>query len=88
MTNNLLFTINVSFPKNGFTENQIYALTQRVTQLSSHLQTHTKDYSSQRGLRKILGKRKRLLIYLLNTNPSKYDELIEQLAIRGLKLDL
>ena len=88
MTNNLLLTTNVSFPRNGFTENQIYVLTKRVTQLSSHLQTHKKDYSSQRGLRKILGKRKRLLIYLLNNNPSKYDELIEQLEIRGLKLDL
>jgi small subunit ribosomal protein S15 len=49
------------------------------------LELHKKDYSSQRGLRKILGKRQRLLAYLSNKNRIRYKELISQLNIRELK---
>nr|UPO65615.1 ribosomal protein S15 [Staurastrum paradoxum] len=69
----------------GLTETQIYILTQKVARLSSHLKIHNKDYSSQRGLRKILGKRKRLLSYLSNEDVARYENLLTQLGIRGLK---
>lgn len=69
----------------GSTETQIYILTQRVARLSSHLKIHNKDYSSQRGLRKLLGKRKRLLSYLSNEDVERYENLLTQLGIRGLK---
>lgn len=83
-----LFTKHeVSLEKTGSTEAQIAFLTQRVVQLSSHLKIHKKDYSSQRGLRKILGRRKRLLIYLLDKNPIGYTNLIKQLGIRGPKVE-
>lgn len=83
-----LFTKHeISLEKTGSTEAQIAFLTKRVAQLSSHLKIHRKDYSSQRGLKKILGKRKRLLIYLLEKNPIKYSSLIQKLKIRGPKVE-
>ena len=69
----------------GLTETQIAILTQKVARLSSHLKIHNKDYSSQRGLRKLLGKRKRLLSYLSNKDVERYENLLIQLGIRGLK---
>jgi small subunit ribosomal protein S15 len=71
--------------KEGSIESQIVRLTNRVVKLTYHFKTHGKDYSSQRGLWKILGKRKRLLIYLFKTNLSSYKDLTNQLGIRRLK---
>ncbi len=48
----------------GSVEFQIFSFTNRIRRLTSHLQLHKKDYLSQKGLRKILGKRQRLLAYL------------------------
>ena len=79
-------TLLANFQENsGLTETQIYILTQKVARLSSHLKIHNKDYSSQRGLRKLLGKRKRLLSYLSNKDVERYENLLIQLGIRGLK---
>lgn len=69
----------------GSTEGQICILTEKVACLSSHLKIHNKDFSSQRGLRKILGQRKRLLAYLYRQDTVRYDNLINQLGIRGTK---
>nr|YP_010396274.1 ribosomal protein S15 [Phyllostylon rhamnoides]QWK47834.1 ribosomal protein S15 [Phyllostylon rhamnoides]UQJ74612.1 ribosomal protein S15 [Phyllostylon rhamnoides] len=64
---------------------QIKKLTNRIRKLSSHLELHRKDYSSQKGLRKILGKRQRMLSYLSKKNRICYKELINQLDIRKSK---
>nr|YP_009559252.1 ribosomal protein S15 [Barbeya oleoides]QBA96052.1 ribosomal protein S15 [Barbeya oleoides] len=69
----------------GSIEFQILSLTSRIRKLSSHLELHRKDYLSQRGLRKILGKRQRLLSYLSKKNRICYKELINQLDIRESK---
>lgn len=71
--------------KRGSIEFQILSLTNRIRKLSSHLELHRKDYLSQRGLRKILGKRQRLLSYLSKKNRIYYKELINRLAIRESK---
>nr|YP_010881485.1 ribosomal protein S15 [Pellia epiphylla]WIA67438.1 ribosomal protein S15 [Pellia epiphylla var. borealis]WIA67523.1 ribosomal protein S15 [Pellia epiphylla var. borealis]WIA67961.1 ribosomal protein S15 [Pellia epiphylla]WIA68046.1 ribosomal protein S15 [Pellia epiphylla]WIA68132.1 ribosomal protein S15 [Pellia epiphylla] len=71
--------------KEGSIESQISHLTNRVSKLNNHFRRHSKDYSSQRGLWKILGKRKRLLVYLLKTNLMGYENLTNQLGIRRLK---
>nr|YP_010402376.1 ribosomal protein S15 [Spyridium parvifolium]YP_010404140.1 ribosomal protein S15 [Spyridium daltonii]QBP39592.1 ribosomal protein S15 [Spyridium parvifolium var. parvifolium]UQW84814.1 ribosomal protein S15 [Spyridium daltonii]UQW87396.1 ribosomal protein S15 [Spyridium parvifolium]UQW87479.1 ribosomal protein S15 [Spyridium parvifolium]UQW87565.1 ribosomal protein S15 [Spyridium parvifolium] len=71
--------------KAGSVEFQIRSLTNRIRKLSSHLELHRKDYLSQRGLRKILGKRQRLLSYLSKKNRICYKELINQLDIRESK---
>nr|YP_009363552.1 ribosomal protein S15 [Ledebouriella seseloides]YP_009866183.1 ribosomal protein S15 [Ligusticopsis capillacea]YP_009866696.1 ribosomal protein S15 [Ligusticopsis scapiformis]YP_009918379.1 ribosomal protein S15 [Saposhnikovia divaricata]YP_010396707.1 ribosomal protein S15 [Ligusticopsis brachyloba]YP_010451398.1 ribosomal protein S15 [Ligusticopsis modesta]YP_010695851.1 ribosomal protein S15 [Oreocomopsis aromatica]YP_010736515.1 ribosomal protein S15 [Peucedanum franchetii]YP_0110030 len=69
----------------GSVEFQVVSFTNRIRRLTSHLELHKKDYLSQRGLRKILGKRQRLLAYLSNKNRVRYKELIGQLEIRETK---
>jgi small subunit ribosomal protein S15 len=83
-----LFIGSSSFSKEqtGSVEFQISNLTNKVLKLTDHLKSHDKDYSSQRGLWKILGKRKRLLSYLSQTNLTSYENLINKLSIRKLKI--
>lgn len=69
----------------GSVEFQVFCFTNKIRRLTSHLELHKKDYSSQRGLRKILGKRQRLLAYLSKKNAVRYKDLISQLNIRELK---
>nr|YP_009569654.1 ribosomal protein S15 [Reaumuria trigyna]QBC69741.1 ribosomal protein S15 [Reaumuria trigyna] len=69
----------------GSVEFQVFRFTKTIRRLTSHLELHKKDYSSQRGLRKILGKRQRLLAYLSKKNRIRYKELISKLNIRELK---
>nr|YP_010600135.1 ribosomal protein S15 [Blumea aromatica]WAL05637.1 ribosomal protein S15 [Blumea aromatica] len=69
----------------GSVEFQVANFTNKIRRLTSHLELHKKDYLSQRGLRKILGKRQRLLAYLSKKNRARYKELIGQLDIRERK---
>nr|YP_010686412.1 ribosomal protein S15 [Cyclamen rohlfsianum]WBR35319.1 ribosomal protein S15 [Cyclamen rohlfsianum]WHU52415.1 ribosomal protein S15 [Cyclamen persicum] len=69
----------------GSVEFQVFHFTNKIRRLTSHLELHKKDYLSQRGLRKILGKRQRLLAYLSKKNRVRYKELIGQLNIRETK---
>nr|YP_010626498.1 ribosomal protein S15 [Vesalea occidentalis]WBK15241.1 ribosomal protein S15 [Abelia chinensis var. chinensis]WBK17557.1 ribosomal protein S15 [Vesalea occidentalis] len=66
----------------GSAEFQVVNFTNKIRKLTSHFELHKKDYLSQRGLRKILGKRQRLLAYLSKKNRIRYKELIDQLNIR------
>nr|YP_009377873.1 ribosomal protein S15 [Aztecaster matudae]ARH09628.1 ribosomal protein S15 [Aztecaster matudae] len=69
----------------GSVEFQVVSFTNKIRRLTSHLELHKKDFLSQRGLRKILGKRQRLLAYLSKKNGARYKELIGQLNIRERK---
>nr|YP_009419635.1 30S ribosomal protein S15 [Symplocos costaricana]ASM46373.1 30S ribosomal protein S15 [Symplocos costaricana] len=69
----------------GSLEFQVFSFTNKIRRLTSHLELHKKDHLSQRGLRKILGKRQRLLAYLYKKNRVRYKELIGQLNIRETK---
>ena len=69
----------------GSVEFQVVSFTNKIRKLTSHLELHKKDCLSQRGLRKILGKRQRLLAYLSKKNRARYKELIGQLNIRERK---
>nr|QVD44666.1 ribosomal protein S15 [Primula sinolisteri var. aspera]QVD44748.1 ribosomal protein S15 [Primula sinolisteri var. aspera] len=69
----------------GSVEFQVFCFTNKIRKLTSHLELHKKDYLSQRGLRKILGKRQCLLAYLSKKNGVRYKELIGQLNIREIK---
>jgi len=63
---------------------QIALLTERIRELTEHLGTHKKDFSSQRGLRKLVGQRRRLLKYVKRQDLAGYRELIAKLEIRGV----
>ena len=66
----------------GSIEGQIALLTERISQISKHLQTNKKDFSTQRGLMKSVGMRKSLLTYLQKHNLTGYRALIERLGLR------
>lgn len=67
----------------GSADVQIAMLTERINRLSSHLQGNKKDHASRRGLLRMIGRRKRLLNYLRQENPERYQALIQRLGIRG-----
>ena len=66
----------------GCIEGQIALLTERISQISGHLQQNKKDFSTPRGLMQLVGKRRRLLNYLQKHNLQGYRCLIEKLGIR------
>lgn len=66
----------------GSIEGQIALLTERIAQISAHLQQNKKDFSTHRGLMQLVGKRRRLLNYLQKHNLQGYRQLIERLGIR------
>lgn len=78
-----IFTNFAGNEKNtGSIEGQIALLTERISQISSHLQQNKKDFSTHRGLMQLVGKRRRLLNYLQKHNLTSYRELIEKLGLR------
>jgi small subunit ribosomal protein S15 len=66
----------------GSAEVQIAVLTARIGHLTEHLRAHRKDFSSQRGLMKMVGKRSALLKYLRRTEPSRYQKIITEVGLR------
>lgn len=71
-----------SADNSGSTEAQIAMFTQRINDLTDHLKNHRKDHASRRGLLLLVGKRRRLLNYLMKEDIVKYRELIKELGIR------
>jgi small subunit ribosomal protein S15 len=67
----------------GSVEVQVAMLSERIQQLSGHLQKNIHDFASRQGLLKMIGRRKRLLGYLRQQSESRYAALIEKLGIRG-----
>ncbi len=67
----------------GSTEVQVAMLSERINQLSKHLQSNIHDFSSRQGLLKMIGQRKRLLNYIREKSQSRYNELVNKLGIRG-----
>ena len=65
----------------GSTEGQIALFTFRISEMSKHLQNNQKDHSCRRSLLRLVGKRRKLLRYLSNTDITKYRALIEELGI-------
>ncbi len=66
----------------GSPEVQIAILTEDVINLTEHLRMHKKDFHSRRGLLKKVGKRRRLLDYLIRKDIESYRQLISKLGIR------
>jgi small subunit ribosomal protein S15 len=66
----------------GKSEVQIALLTQRINGLTGHFDAHKKDHHSRRGLMMMVGKRRKLLDYLMNKNIERYRAIIKELNIR------
>ncbi len=66
----------------GSPEVQIALLTERINELTAHLQNNLKDHHSRRGLLKMVGQRRGLLEYLKKTDLEGYRALIDKLGLR------
>ena len=66
----------------GSPEVQIAVLTYRINELTEHLRTHIHDDHSRRGLLKMVGKRRKMLDYLMAKDIERYRAIIAKLGIR------
>ncbi|MCZ8355506.1 MAG: 30S ribosomal protein S15 [Cyclobacteriaceae bacterium] len=76
------FGFNKSDKDTGSPESQIALFTERIKHITEHLKDNKKDFASQQGLIKLVGKRKRLLSYLQNNDITRYRAIISQLDLR------
>ncbi|HJQ01493.1 MAG TPA: 30S ribosomal protein S15 [Jatrophihabitans sp.] len=66
----------------GSAEVQIAMLSRRISDLTEHLKSHKHDHHSRRGLLLLVGRRRRLLNYLIKTDVNRYRSIIERLGLR------
>ena len=66
----------------GSPQVQIAVLSERIKNLTEHLQSHEKDYHSRRGLLVMVGQRRRLLDYLKRVNAGGYQDILDRLGLR------
>ena len=66
----------------GSSSVQVAVLTERIKELTEHLQLHKHDFAARRGLLQMVGKRRRLLRYIADHNSQAYLDLIKKLGIR------
>lgn len=66
----------------GSADVQIALLTDRINELTEHMQQNKKDFSSRRGLLMMVGKRRRLLDYLHKTDVDRYHAITKKLKLR------
>ncbi len=66
----------------GSPEAQIALFSYRISHLTEHLKSNKKDYNTERSLRILVGKRRRLLYYLIETDIERYRSIIKELNIR------
>ena len=66
----------------GSPEVQVAIISERIKNLTEHLQVHKKDFHSRRGLLIMVGQRRRLLDYVKSRDQARYEGLIERLGLR------
>ena len=66
----------------GSPEVQVAMLSKRIKDITMHLKEHPKDFSTRRGLLKLIGQRRRLLDYMKSKDINRYREIIKALGIR------
>ena len=66
----------------GSPEVQIAVLSRRIKDLTEHLKEHKHDHHTRRGLMAMVGRRRRMLGYLKDTDIERYRSLIERLGLR------
>lgn len=71
----------------GSPESQIAVLTREINELSKHLRKHRKDRDSRYGLLKKVQKRRKLIRYLQNEDPERYNEMAEELDLKKIDLE-
>ena len=76
VTENLNFQLHEK--DTGSADIQVAQLTSRINHLTAHLSKHRKDFSTRRGLLKLVARRRKLLDYLKNKNVERYHKVIKR----------
>jgi small subunit ribosomal protein S15 len=66
----------------GKSEGQIALFTHRISHLTGHLKDNKKDFGTQRALLNLVGKRRKLLDYLMNNDIERYRSIVKKLELR------
>ena len=66
----------------GSTEVQVALLTEQINVLTEHMKANKKDYSSNRGLLKMVGRRRSLLAHLKSKDVNRYRDIVQKLGLR------
>ena len=66
----------------GSAEVQVALLTEQIKRLTEHMKANKKDYASNRGLMKMVGRRRNMLEYLKRTDVNRYRDLVQKLGLR------
>lgn len=66
----------------GKSEGQIALFTHRINHLTNHLKDNKKDFGTQRALLNLVGKRRKLLDYLMNNDIERYRSIVKKLGLR------
>lgn len=66
----------------GSAEGQIALFTYRIAHLSEHLKSNRKDFNTERALVLLVGKRRRLLDYLIKKDITRYRAIVKELGLR------
>ncbi len=66
----------------GSSQVQIAILTEEIKELTKHLKTHKKDFSSRRGLLRKVAERRRLLSYLRREDEKAYNDIVKDLKLK------
>ncbi|MGC8766541.1 MAG: 30S ribosomal protein S15 [Brevinematia bacterium] len=78
----IISAYKISDSDTGSPEVQIALMTARIEALNEHFRKFKKDKNSRRGLLKLVGRRRRLLNYLKENYPDRYQNLIKKLGLR------
>ena len=78
----IIMKFGVTDKDSGKSEVQIALITKRLNDLTDHFNVHKKDHHSRRGLMLLVGKRRRLLDYLMKKDIERYRAIIKELNIR------
>ena len=78
----LIKDFGISANETGSAQVQVAVLSARVKELTVHLQANKKDFSTKRGLLKIISRRRLFLNYLERTNVQEYKTIIERLGLK------
>ncbi|MBI5787493.1 MAG: 30S ribosomal protein S15 [Candidatus Schekmanbacteria bacterium] len=78
----VIFNFKLHPNDTGSPEVQVALLSERIKYLTDHFKAHDKDHHSRRGLLKMVGQRRRLLTYIKEKDPQRYQTLVDKLGLR------
>jgi small subunit ribosomal protein S15 len=67
----------------GSPEVQVALLSNRIAALTEHLKSHKQDFHSRQGLFKMVGQRRRLLVFLAKSDKKRHDAVVKKLNLRS-----